>query len=72
MTRGIKFVLGLLFLGTQLGCASFVAARMPGPVRDQAVKPGMDRAEVEILLAQGAASEHDSGGRQVVRYDRSA
>ncbi len=64
-------ILAGMVLGMQIGCATWVAVRMPGPVNDEAIEVGMHRGEVEGYLGVAPASQHEDHGKTIARYEYS-
>ena len=58
-------------LTAQVGCATYTAVKIPGPVHDENIAIGMHRSDVEALLAVSAVSEYDDPGGRKVRYEYS-
>jgi hypothetical protein len=67
--KGLGVLVLLAAMAGATGCATYVALKMPGPARDREVTTGMERREVERVLGVGAASQYESAGREVVRYE---
>ncbi len=69
--RFVVFVLSGLLLAGQTGCAAYYAGKMPGPVADEQVVVGMNRAQVETLIGVGPVSQYAEGDGTAIRYEYS-
>jgi hypothetical protein len=52
----------------QVGCATYTAVRIPGPVPDERVALGAHRSDVEVLLKAPPANEYKEGDGTIARY----
>ncbi len=68
MYRFTGLVVLCSFLLGNLGCAAYVALKMPGPADDEQVELGMNRRDVDSVLNVVPASTYDQNGSTIASY----
>lgn len=68
MYRFTGLVVLCSFLLGNLGCAAYVALKMPGPADDEQVELGMNRRDVDSVLNVVPASTYDQNGSTIATY----
>jgi hypothetical protein len=58
----------LIAIPVQVGCATYTAVKIPGPVADESIELGQHRSDVELTLKGATSSEYREGDGTTAIY----